>query len=206
MQNLFHINFPKFDEFFQDWFIKSIPEFYSRSAEENLKNDTFNLGDVVNSEYHHYKNVDWTKGNLFVFWHAPLIPLPIHSDVFRLNENIKLGHAVSFNLYNTATVNFYDINQLQKSEKYIRPDGTATDDLNALYNKFENTKAVAYETTSDPIETHNIKINDTYIMNTVTPHQLLAEPNRIHISVRCSTFNDIPWSDMVNFFKEDLIL
>lgn len=205
MQNLFYINFPKFEEFFQDWFIKSIPDYFTNSAEENLKKDSYNLSEVINQEYHNYKGVDWNQGKVFIFWHAPLIPLPIHSDIYKLDNRIKLGHAVSFNLFNTAIVNFYDINDLTKSEKYIRPtDMPITDDLNTMYNKFENTNAVAYETTANPIETHDIGVNDTYIMNTITPHQLLAEPGRIHISIRCSQFNDIPWPDMVNFFKEDI--
>ncbi len=204
MQNLFHIDFPKFEDFFQAWFIESIPKFHIESAETNLKKDTYNLIDVINPNYYNYKNIDWTQGKVFIFWHAPLIPLPIHSDIYRFDDRIKLGHAVSFNLYNTSTVNFYDINDLQRSEKYIRPSGDTTPDLDALYNKFENTKAIAYDTDKEPIESHNVGINDTYIMNTITPHQLLALPNRINVSVRCSHFNDMSWDSMVDFFKDSI--
>ncbi len=204
MKNLFHIDFPKFGDFFCDWFVESIPKFHVESAKTNLQKDSYNLIDVVNPEYHNYKDIDWRKGKVFIFWHAPLIPLPIHSDIYRLDNKIKLGHAVSFNLYNISTVNFYDINDLQRSEKYIRPNTETTADLDALYTKFENTKAIAYDTDKKPIETHNIGIDDTYIMNTITPHQLLAEPKRINVSVRCSHFNDMPWTEMINFFKDSI--
>ena len=207
MKNLFRVNFPAFEDFFQEWFINCIPDFSTDSAADNFKKDNHQLIDVINKDYHNYKNIDWTKGKVVIFWHAPLIPLPIHSDVSKLDNSFKLGHAVSFNLFNTATVNLYDVNELTLCEEYIRPtDSVTTPDLETIYTKFENTQAIAYNEGADPIETHHIAVNDTYIMNTVTPHKLLAEPGRIHVSVRCSHFNDTPWSNMVDFFKDDIKL
>ena len=205
MQNLFPISFPKFEDFFQDWFIDSIPNYHCQSAEISLQNDSHKLFDVVHPKYHNYKNIDWSQGKVFIFWNTALIPAPIHSDVYRLDERITLGHAVSFNLYNTSTVNFYDITDLEKAEKYVRPkDDVVSEELDTMYKKFENTNAVVYTTDKEPMETHSIGINETCIMNTLTPHQVLAEPKRINISVRCSHFNGSSWSDMIDFFKDDI--
>jgi hypothetical protein len=203
-KNLYLVDFISFEDFFQKSFIKSLSRFSGMNIGENFTNGFVSCKEAINPKYYSFNGIDWSDGNVIIFWATPIIPLPIHNDVSTYGDDFKLGNGLNFNLFNSSTVNFYRQKDLQMLEKSDLNKDLMTDEEKAIAHGYSTSDARIYTTEHPPIETYNIAAGDTYIINTVTPHQLFAEPGRICVSVRCKAFNNTPWELMVSKFRDSI--
>ncbi len=206
LKNLYHVNFIDANEFFTTAFMKTLDDYRNMdNAENNFKKDSIPLKKVVNPKYRFYKNIDWCDGFLFVFWHTPLIPLPIHTDIDYEYTDYKLGYGLNYNLYNNSTVNFYQIRNLVPYDKEgVEINNSMQESEKLILNKTKESRATLYSAKSDPDESYLTQHNDVYIINTTTPHQLTASQGRICLSVRPNYFQNKDWTDFFEFFRDSI--
>lgn len=204
--NLYYIDFPVARDFFQPWFFNSLSKLLDkRDYQNNFDKGFISSKEGINPAYYSYQDIDWTTGSIIVFWASSLIPLPIHVDVdYRFND-YALGNGVNFNLFNNSLVNFYDEKDLIQTESGSMKftDGMTENDKIIVEN-YNKSSAKTYITDKSPKESYKLKADDTYIINTMTPHQFFADPGRICVSVRLKQFNNTPWELMFNSFKHSI--
>ena len=206
--NFYYLNFPKVSEFFSLSFMETMHEYRDVSnTTRNFQKDNLPLKDCINKKYQNYKNIDWTDGSLFVFWHTPLIPLPIHSDIDFQYSEYKTGYGVNFNLYNKSSIHFYGKDSLIPFDKTtLKNKDTISEPEKAILNKFAGSRATLYTAIDKPFESYETVHNDVYLINTTTPHQLLAERGRICLSIRLNYFIDKSWDYFCDSFKDSIKL
>lgn len=206
LKSFYFVDFPPADEFFNQTFLNSLSEYQSMdNIENNFKNSCLPLNKVINQEYFNYKNINWSEGICIIFWHTPLVPLPIHTDTDYEDNKTKLGNGLNFNLFNKSVVNFYKTYKVKPYDTRNIPlnDSLSTQEK-IIIETNKKSRASTFYSEGGPSESYMTDHGDTYIINTTLPHQLLAEQGRICLSVRCDYFRNKSWQDMVNFFQDSI--
>lgn len=205
--NLYYINFPPAKDFFQPWFFDSVSGLLSNDDYKDSFNRAvlWSTKEAINPDFHSYLNLDWTEGTITIFWATSIIPLPIHTDEHYQHSGLVLGNGVNFELFNSSVVNFYDpADLIEDPYRGSTLERELTDKEKIIIERYMESPAKTFITDKLPKESYNIKPNDTYIINTMVPHQALADPGRVCVSVRLTHFNNTPWELMVNSFKQSI--
>lgn len=211
MQNLYHINLPPLEEFFNKEFIDSVSQYCGNPNDApELKRNTRLLSEVINPEYSRYGGITW-EGFVLVFGYSGRAAIPIHSDV-DVNNGTVFSPTFNWNLNDTAIVNFWkpenvvpasdELANMKKSYVNDLQEANAGNVDTTQIKKGKSGKISLFTSTLPADESYNLVPGDTVMINATMPHQVISNNDRMCVSVRCSCFFDKSWEEVVATFKD----